>query len=155
MLEVNNVASLTTYGDGALRRIQFFDGARRRRNIRLANTTVERALEIKAKVEALSAAAIAGHAWKPETARWVAKLDAELYDKLADVDLVPKREAAGHKTLGAFIDGYIESRSDVKPNTRDHFKRCRDDLVGKFGAERRLDAFVPGDADEFRRHLRK
>src|SRR4051794_11798504 len=100
------MASVSSYADG-VRRIQFFDGAKRRRSIRLGKMTLERAEEISAKVDALNADAIAGQAWKPETARWVAKQGAELYAKLAHVELVPKRDTAGHRTLAAFIDNYI------------------------------------------------
>ncbi len=146
------MASLTSYANGS-RRIQFFDAAGERRNITLASTTDERAREIKAKVKTLNADAIAGQAWQPETARWVARQDAELYARLAAVGLVPPREVAGPKTLAVFLDNYIDSRSDVKPGTRRHLREVRNRLVTFFGADRRLDSITAGDADEFRRWL--
>lgn len=147
------MASLTKRANGTFR-IQFLDGDRRRQSVGLGKVSDERAREIKAKVEALNADAISGHAWKPETARWLTKLDADLYAKLADAGLVPKREAVGHKTVAAFLDAYIDGRSELAPNTISHLKRARRNMVEYFGGERRLDSVTPGDADEFRRWLR-
>lgn len=146
------MASLTSYADGR-RRIQFFNAAGERKNISLSHVTDERAREIRAKVKQLNADAIAGQAWSPETARWVARQDATLYDKLAAVGLVPPREVAGPRTLSAFLDAYLDSRSDVKPGTRRHLREVANRLVTFFGADRRLDSITAGDADEFRRWL--
>jgi len=147
------MASLTKRPNGTFR-VQFLDGDGRRKSVGLGKVTDERAREIKAKIEALNADAISGHAWKPETARWLTKQDADLYAKLADAGLAPKREAVGHKTLAAFLDAYIDGRNDVKPNTEKHLRRARRNMVEFFGDERRLDSITPGDADEFRRWLR-
>ncbi len=135
------MSSISSYPDGT-RRIQFFDGVKQRRSIRLGKVTDERAQEIRTKVDALNADAIAGQAWRPETARWVAQQDAELYDKLAAADLVPKRDAPGI-TLKPFLDGYIASRTDWKPTTRDLNVRVRDNLVEKFGADTVLATITP------------
>jgi integrase len=147
------MASLTTCADGR-RRIQFFDAVGERRNITLSSCTDERAREIRAKVKQLNADAITGQAWAPETARWVARQDHALYDKLAAVGLVPPREVAGPKTLAAFLDAYIESRGN-KPTTITNLRGARRWLVEYFGADRRLDSITPGDADEFRAWLSK
>ncbi len=110
------MASLTKCADGR-RRVQFFNAAGERRSITLSSCTDERAREIRAKIKTLNADGIAGQAWAPETARWLARQDAVLYAKLAAVGLVPPREVAGPKTLAAFIDAYIDDRTDVKPGT--------------------------------------
>ncbi len=143
------MASITTTAGGA-RRIQFFDGAKERKSIPLGRVTMERALEVKTKVEALNRDAIAGHAWQPATTRWVAKQGPDLYDKLAKVGLVPRREAVGPKTIAAWLDAYIKSRVDVKPGTAIAYAQTRRCLVGYFGADRPLAMITPADADAFR-----
>ena len=87
---------MTKRPNGAFR-AQFLDAERRRESVGLGQMTDERAREIKARIEALNADAISGHAWKPETARLLNRIDADLYAKLADPRRVPKRVAAGHK----------------------------------------------------------
>lgn len=75
--------------------IQFVAGDRKRRSIRLGKMNAKAAAAVKAKVEALSAAAIARVSWDNETADWVGKLDSVLHDKLARVGLVPRRRMRG------------------------------------------------------------
>lgn len=141
--------------------IQFFSGRkpnRRRRTIRLQTKTLKDAQAIKAKIEALNQDAIAGQAWKSDTAEWVRSirvLDAGLYDRLALLELVPTRPMAAPTTLAAFLDAYIAGRTDVKPNTLAHLKRARNNLVEYFGEELPLREISPGEADEFRRHLQQ
>ena len=55
--------------------------------------------------------------------------------------------------LGAFLDAYIDGRSDVKGSTETvygHTKRC---LIKYFKAEKPIAEITPGDADEWRRWL--
>jgi len=135
------------------RTIQFVAGDRKRRSIRLGKMPVKGANTIKAHVEALNSANIAGHAWDPKLAEWVAKLEEWLYDKLARVGLVPKRTAAEQATLAYFLDSYIASRGDVKPATTivyGHTRRC---LVEYFGANKPLEEITLADADDWRRWL--
>ena len=48
-----------------------------------------------------------------------------------------------------------DDRSDVKPLTKRHLNDAKRRLVAFFGADKALEAVAPGDADEFRRHLRR
>ena len=89
----------------------------------------------------------------PETSQWVSDREDELYRKLAKHGLVTPRAEAASSTLAAFLDRYIEGRTDVKPNTRAHLKRARNNLVDYFGAEKPLSEITPGDTDEFRVRL--
>ena len=142
------------------RRIQFFtserraDGKRRRWSIPLGQETDEVAREIKAKVEHLIACKLAGHAWPPAVAQWVGRCEPELLDKLAAAELVPTRETPGIK-LKAFLDGYIASREDWAPTTREHGERVSNHLVAHCGADRVLATITPFEATEFRRSLRR
>jgi len=155
------MASLANDKNGR-RRILFFDSDGRRKTLRLGKISKREADSVKTQVERLVHAKITRTAPPLETSHWLADIDGELAEKLTKFGLMERRQPARQSnpqpaapTLGPFIDGYIEGRSDVKPNTREHLKRCRNHLVAFFGAERPLDAITQGDADEFRIHLRR
>jgi integrase len=154
------MASISLTKRTGVRRIQFFtrarrpDGKLRRWSIRLGVETDERAQEIKAKIEQLVECKLAGNSWPPTLAHWVGSCERELYDQLADAELVPKRDKP-NVTLQQFVDGYIASRTDWKPNTRSLNVRVRDDLVAFFRADTVLATITRYDADAFRRDLRQ
>ena len=140
---------------GGRRRIQFVDKDGKRKTLRLGKVSQRVAEEIKLKVEALNAAAIAGMSWDGETAKWVSNLTPVLADKLATVGLIPRRRSRESAVLGPFLDAYIARRTDVKTNTRENFEACRARLVGFFGADRQLGDITAGDADAFVLSLRE
>lgn len=132
-------------------------GDRKRQSIRLTKilgkVNLKLANEIKAKVESLNAAAISRQSWDRETADWVGNIEPKLYDRLAEVGLVPKRAARERATLGPFLESYIDGRSDVKGGTAvvyGHAKRC---LAAFFGDSKPLAEITPADADDWRRWL--
>ena len=143
------MASITKQPNGR-RMIQFIGPDKRRRSIRLGKVPQKTAEAVKLRVEALVASVITGHAIDDETARWVAGLDEAMAQRLAAVGLIrPKARSS----LGAFIDGYIASRSDVKPATITVFGQTRRNLIDLFGPDKALRDITEGDADEFRLHL--
>jgi integrase len=146
------VASIST-GPGGLRIIQFMARDGKRKSIRLGKVSKRIAEEVRVKVEALHAAAVAGLSWDAETARWVNGLAPALYDKLAAVGLCPPRAKADAR-LKAFVDSYITGRTDIKPRTRLNLEACAARLVEFFGAERPLGEIQAGDADDFCSWLR-
>ncbi len=148
------MASISTGKDG-LRRIKFSDASGKPRAIYLGRTPKKAAEGIKTRVEALMAASISGVSIDNKTAEWLASRDGAFYSKLFAVGLVPERAKPSATLLGQFIDGYIDSRSDVKLNTREHLKRARNNLVNYFGTTRDLSTIKPGDADDFRQHLKQ
>lgn len=145
------MASLSSDKNGN-RTIQFRDADGRRQTIRLGKMAKKTAEAVKLRVEHLVAAKLTGTAPDDETARWVVQLEAKLADRLAAVGLIAKRESA---FLGPFLDAYIEARSDWKPNTRRNHLDVRNALVDFFGSDRRLSDITPGDADEWKLHLKK
>lgn len=140
------MASISRDKNGT-RRIQFVAKDGKRRAIRLGKITQRHAEAIKIKVEQLNAASITGHAIDEETARWLADLEGVLADKLAAVELIAPRNAA---KLGSFLEGYLETRSDVKPLTKLKYETTRRYLLEFFGADRPLRSITAGCADEFR-----
>lgn len=143
------MASVSKTSSGA-RRVQFFDGENRRRSVHLGKVTDHAARSVATKIEALLAARLSGVPVDRETAEWVGSRDSVMYERLAEVGLVPKREAA---TLAAFLDAYAAQRSDVKPGTRITYGNVRRNLITYFGAQKPLRDITPGDSDEFRLNL--
>ena len=137
------------------RTIQVVCADGKRRSIRLGKMAKKAAESVKAKVETLNAANIAGISWDKETAEWVGGLESVLYDKLAAIGLLRKRTVAEQATLAAFVDEYLAKRSDIKPGTRVGLTQVRNDLVAYFGADKPLSDVTEGDADQFRLYLRK
>jgi hypothetical protein len=82
--------------------IQFVAADRKRRSLRIGKTPLQIANAVRLRVERLNAAIIAGEPPDEETARWLAKLDGVLLDKLAAVGLVKQRNASTR--LEAFLD---------------------------------------------------
>jgi hypothetical protein len=148
------MASISTDSKG-LRRILFVGADGQRRPIRLGRMPMKTAATIKARVESILAATLAGHAIDADTAAWVGSRDERLYDKLAAVGLVPRREPKpdgkphGVK-LGDFLRQYIDGRSDIKPGTRMNLEQVRRNLLNFFDPDKPLMAITPGDADDFR-----
>jgi integrase len=132
---------------GGRRTIQFVGADRKRRSLRLGKVTQRTAEGIRHRVEQLTAATISGHAVDDETARWLSRLEDTMLDKLTAVGLIDKRNSA---KLGAYVDGYIESRGDVKPATSTVYGHTRRNLIEFFGADKLLREISPGDADEWR-----
>src|SRR5262245_30872905 len=104
------------------RSIQFIAADGKRKSIRLGKVTQRIADEIKVKVEALNAAAIANLSIDNETAAWVAKLGDDLAGKLARVGLIAERASM---TLGGFLDEYVKRRGVDKPRTADNIEQSR------------------------------
>ncbi|MCH2127468.1 MAG: site-specific integrase, partial [Pirellulaceae bacterium] len=141
---------------GGQRRILFLAPDGKRKTIRLGKVPLRAAEAIKVKVENLVAAKFSGCGWDNETARWVSELTDRLADKLAAVGLIPKQSKGAHpERLGGFLDAYIESRVNVKPNTIRNDKATQKRLLKYFGPEQLLSEISPGDADEWRDFLLK
>ena len=143
------MASISNDPNGR-RRIQFFDASGQRRTIRLGKVPLRYAEAVKVKVEDLAYAATTGHAPAEETSRWLAKLDAELYDKLAKVGLAKQR---GVTTLGAFTRSYIDGRADIKPSSRVNMERARSYLLEHFDERIPMRDISEGDAEGFQQHM--
>lgn len=145
------MASISTDAAGN-RRIQFIDSNGKRKAIRLGKMSMKHTQEIKSRVEHLISAKVSGCGWDAETARYVRDLTDELAEKLAAVDLIPKRDCT---LLGPFVDAYVASckKAGAKQNTLNNMKQARDYLVEFFGETKRLRDIVPGDTDDYRRSL--
>ena len=143
------MASISTDRNGN-RTLQFTGADKKRRSIRLGKINRKMAESIKFRVEHLVSASITGHPLDADTSRWVADLEPVLAEKLASVGLL---EPAERRTLGEFTQAYIQSRTDLKPNTIRHLKDSQRDLLTYFGEGMPLSEVTEGDAEDFQRHL--
>jgi hypothetical protein len=111
---VNNMASVISDRNGR-KRLQFVASDGSRKTLRLGRATARQAEAIKPKIEqlVLASTGITG-VIDDETAKWLTGLDERMYDKLASVGLVTRRESV---KLRAFLEAYIAERSDVQPAT--------------------------------------
>src|SRR5262245_26366039 len=141
------MASISREPNGR-RTIQFVASDGKRKTIRLGKVSRRIAEEVRVKVEALNAAAVAGLSWDAETARWIAGLSPVLADKLAAVGLIPRRGGRDAR-LQEFLDAYIAGRTDVKPGTATNLKIGAARLVEFFGPARELRTITAGDCDDW------
>jgi hypothetical protein len=133
------------------KRILFVDQNGSRKTIRLGKCSRTQAEKFKVRVQSLIAGRFS--TVEPETARWVVDLPDDMHARLAAVGLVSPRAAAMRFTLGPFLDEYIASRQDVKPNTVLVYGRTGKHLVEFFGADKALQDITEGEADEWRLYL--
>jgi integrase len=142
------MASIIKRPDGH-RWIQFTDGDRTRKTLRLGKVSEKNAAKVCARVEQLLGCKISGDPYDRDLALWLADPDrgAALRDKLAAVGLV---DAVKQSRLAEFLDEYITSRKDLKSATvtvLNHTRRC---LVEFFGADKRVRDITAGDAEAWR-----
>ena len=143
------MASISSDSNGT-RRIQFIGADGKRRAVRLGKASLKQAEALRVKMEHLVSAVALGQLPDPEIGRWLVGLDDVMHNRLAAVGLVAPRQLLN---LAAFLDGYIDGRSDLKESTKIALKQTRRDLVEFFGADKALQSISEGDADEWRQWL--
>jgi len=67
-----------------------------------------------------------------------------MFDKLAAVGLIPKRESA---KLGPFLATYVSGRSDVKRGSVLNYRQTQDSLLQFFGEGKALRDYLPGRSE--------
>ena len=144
------MASITSAPNGR-KRIQLVctDGVRR--GIRLGRATMRQAESVKFRVEQLALAATgATGVVDNDTIQWLAGLDDTMYARLAAVGLVEPRTSS---RLAEFLDGYLSSRTDLKPNSQLVYGHTRRTLVEFFGPDKPLRTITEDDAQQWRAYL--
>lgn len=123
-----------------------------RHPIRLGKMSLQDAQAVARFVVNLLSARAAGGIPDPQTAAWLQKIPAELYDKLAKLELVPASKRV--TSLGAMVEQFFATLPRVKPGTMwtyNHVRRC---LLAFFGAGRLVRSIEREDADKFRAWLK-
>ncbi len=139
-------------GKRTLYRLQFYDGDKRRKSIRLGSVNRKAADAIRAKVEVLVSCRIAGQPLDADTSRWVANLGQDLAGKLADAGLIERRTSA---TLAEFLTSFIsgKQKGGAAESTITNFRQLERSLVAYFGADCDMRSIDPGHADDWRNEL--
>lgn len=135
---------------GGRRRVLFIAKDGLRKTIRLGKCSERDAQQICRHIEALVATSIAGQSVPRETAVWLTSIGDMLHNRLVRTGLVESRVEVSAVKLAPFVDGYITSRIDAKPQTIINLKAARKELVNYFGEDKLLVAVTAGDADTFR-----
>jgi len=140
--------------------VQFVSPEGGRKSIRLGKVDMRGAESVARHVESLLSQKICGQAMTRETAVWLSDLPIPLKLKLAKVGLIEAElpgdapaEEPKKTFLGAFLDGYILSRRDVKPATLVVWQQPCRNLKEFFGEDKRLADVTPGNCKQFREWL--
>lgn len=132
-------------------RVSFYGLDKRKRAIWLGGYSKRQAETVKNHVEHLLTARAANLPADLHTAQWLGNIGAELRGKLVKADVIePTADDRGPVTLGPFLEQYISSRKDVKPETHATYRQGVRSLVEYFGANRRLNSITGGDAELWR-----
>jgi integrase len=144
------MASLSD-GPNGTRILQFADPlVDKRRTLRLGRMTKKQGLGFKAKIESILFCKASGTSPDPSVAEWLAGLDRQIADKLVEWNLVNARATSTSPALLDFVDGYIKSRKDVKPQTTTNYLQARRFIAEYFPQGKRLADVHELDAEQFR-----
>ena len=144
-------------GKQPIRAIDFVgvDGIRKR--VRLGTATHDQADTAKRRIEHLVNCQKLGDEPDARTTEWLCGLSDKIHERVARHGLCKPRikpQQAAPAMLGQFIEEYIASRANLKPNTLRNYNVTRGHLLGHFGRDRLLTDISPGDADDFQEVLR-
>ena len=143
------MASITNESNGR-RTIQFVGADGKRRSIRLGKVSKRVADAVKLHVEDLVACHRTGQPIPLATERWLEHASDQLHDRISAVGLTSPRV---RRTLAAFIDDYIASRTDAKPGTKTVWSQSRRRLVEHFGGDCVMRSVTAADVSTFRQRL--
>ena len=104
----------------------------------------------KGHVEELMSAIRLGESPADSTRSWIKTLDRTMSERLAAVGLIASQQAI---RLASYVQGYIDDRTDAKPNTKKKFRTTQLMLIEHFCDDRMLESITRGDVDAWRRLL--
>jgi len=143
------MASITSRKDG-IRQIQFVTPEGDRKTISLGKCSKRAAEQFARFLERLLECRRLGVVLDSETTRWLSELPTDMYARLVRLGLVPARAKTIAPALEDFLQGYLETRPDVKPASKLAWQQTMRNLVAHFGADKPIDDITPADAETFR-----
>ena len=153
------MASISNDPNGQ-KRIIFVAPDGSRKAIRLGKVDLRSAESVARYVDSLLAQKICGQPVTRETAVWLSDLNPKMKIKLAKAGLIeselPKDvpvEDPKQTFLGAFLEGYVLSRRDIKPATLLVWQQPCRNLKEFFGEDKRMADITPGNCKQFREWL--
>ena len=128
---------------------------KRRCSVWLGEVSQRNAGRFRDKIEELVKVRSLGLPMPQDVATWASKVDDEVASRLAELNLIEPRVPMVVVTVGEFLTGYLSRRSDeVKGGTFVFYGHTVRNLKEFFGTAKPLADITPGDADDFRRHLK-
>jgi len=122
----------------------------KRPRLNFGKITRREAESVKGFVESLIASKNTGAQIQPAVQQWLAGLPDSIRGQLVALGLAEPVERKPDVSLRSWMDSYIESRTDVKPNTERNMKAARDTLFRFFDSNMNLCDFTAFDAEQFR-----
>ncbi|QKK09775.1 MAG: hypothetical protein HND58_17460 [Planctomycetota bacterium] len=145
------MASVTSLPDGK-KRVQFVAPGRNRKTIHLGKVDKRYAESVRVRVEAILGAQLRSEPIDRETSEWLGSIDDWLHSKLAAVGLTKGRQC---RTLGEWMEMFMESRAGLKPESQRKLEQTRTKLESFFGKDRLLQQVSAEDASRWRAGLGK
>ena len=124
-----------------------------RPRIGFGKITKRQAETAKINVENLINAKNTGSEISISTQEWLNGLKTPVRKRLESLGLAKPVKRKAKITLAGWIDGYIQGRTDIKPNTKRNMKAARNDLFSFCNSHKCIADFSAYDAEVFRRHL--
>jgi len=132
--------------------IQYRKGGKRH-TLRLGEAGDLFALEALKHVESILTSQETGELLQRPTMRWIAECPPIIRQRLAALGLVAETSRTG--SLGELLEYCLQQYASNKPNTQRNMRRAADALLEYFGSGRSIDTITRGDAEDFRRGLRR
>ena len=140
--------------NGKTYRIRLSEGeSSNRPRIGFGRITKRQAETAKINIENLIKAKNTGSEISISVQNWLNGLSNSVRKRLESLGLAEPIERKPEVPLAAWVDGYIEGRTDIKPNTKSNMLAARNDLFGFCNSSMSITDFSAYDAEEFRRHL--
>ena len=124
-----------------------------RPRIGFGKITKRQAETAKINVENLMNAKNTGSEISISAQAWLNGLKTSVRKRLESLDLAKPVKRKVEITLADWIDGYIQGRTDIKPNTKRNMEAARNDFFGFFKPHKSIADFTAYDAERFRRYL--
>ncbi len=137
---------------GNRKRVQFIAPNGDKRTVRLGKVEMRHAESVRVKIESIVSALSTRQPLDKPTAEWVGSIDDVLHGRMAAVGLVPPRRGRG---LEAWLDDFMTSRADLKPESRRKLEQTKGKLIEFFGAGCGLHEITPERASQWREKLKK
>jgi len=140
--------------NGKTYRIRLSDGeSPNRPRIGFGKITKRQAETAKVNIENLIRAKNTGSEISPAVQSWLNGLRNPIRKRLEFLGLAEPMKHKAKISLGKWIEGYIESRIDIKPNTKEKMLVSKNSFFEFCDSTMNIDSFTAYDAEEFRRHL--
>lgn len=127
-----------------------------RRVLWLGPVAKSSAVAVAAHLDAINVARDTGTIIPAESRRWISAISPRIRNRLSAWGLIDSQAATNQtaRTLGPYLQSYIDGRTDWSPRTKSRMHLVRRRLVQQLGHDTALAAITPGDAQRFARWAR-